>query len=215
MSKKKKLWIGLTSLIVAFLMFSVLLVIQKNRNPEPIYVDVVCIREPVPEDTLVTEDNIERYFETRKIPMDWIPSNYVNQKEHLLGKVLKTSLTSGTVLTTAMVTEYCEYYKDYEELTWISVPIHELYEGVAGSLRIGDYIDIYALSEENEEYSCRMVAERVRVEAAYSERGDGIETNSPEGLCQLIVIPMEKEHVALFYETIAKGNIRIAKYGML
>ena len=100
-------------------------------------------------------------------------------------------------------------------MTWISVPIKELYEGVAGSIRVGDYIDIYMLCKENEEYRCSLVAERVRVEATYSDKGAVIGEDSQEGLSQLIIIPMEREQVALFYEVLAQGNIRIAKYETL
>jgi hypothetical protein len=215
MSKKKKLWIGVTSLVLAFLIFLVLLMIQKNMNKEPTYVEVMCVKEPIAKDTLVTEKNRDRYFEIERIPIDWIPSDYIYEKEKLNGIVLNTILSPGTILTESMVTEYGEYYKNYEELTWISVPVKELYEGVAGSLRSGDYIDVYALSKEEEEYNCRLLAEQVRVEAVYSERGDKIENDNIEGLSQLIVIPMEKAQVALFYEVLAKGNIRIAKYGTL
>ena len=215
MNKNKKLWIGVISLVLAFLMFSVLLMIQKSMQEEPVYAEVICVKDTVSENMVITEQNVKQYFERKNIPVDWLPSDYISDMDSLQGVVLGTKLSAGTILTKSMVTEYREYYKEYQNLTWISVPIKELYEGVAGSIRVGDYIDIYMLCKENEEYRCSLVAECVRVEATYSDKGAVIGEDSQEGLSQLIIIPMEREQVALFYEVLAQGNIRIAKYETL
>ena len=212
MNKNKKLWIGVISLVLAFLMFSVLFMIQKSMQEEPVYAEVICVKAPVSENLVITKQNVNQYFERKNVPVDWLPSDYVSDMESLHDMVLGTKLSAGTVLTKSMVVEHREYYKEYHELTWISVPIKELYEGVAGSLRVGDYIDVYMLCKENEEYRCSLLAERIRVEATYSDKGTVIEEDSQEGLSQLIIIPMEREQVALFYEILAQGNIRIAKY---
>lgn len=212
MNKNKKLWIGVVSLVLAFLVFSVLLMIQKSMYKEPIYEEVICVKNAVVENVIITEQNANQYFEERRVPTDWIPSNYISDKESLYGMVLKTDLSSGTILTKNMVREYQEYYKEYENLTWIGVPIKELYKGVAGSIRSGDYIDIYILRKEEEIYDCSLIAKGVRVEAAYSEQGLEIKNDSPDGLSQLIIIPMEQEQVAVFYESLAQGDIRIAKH---
>ncbi len=212
MNKNKKLWIGVISLVLAFLMFSVLFMIQKSMQEEPVYAEVICVKDTVSQNMVITEQNVKQYFEVRNIPVDWLPSDYLSDMESLHDMVLGTKLSAGTILTKSMVAGHREYYKEYQDLTWISVPIKELYEGVAGSIRVGDYIDIYMLCKENEDYRCSLVAQRVRVEATYSEQGAEISEDSQEGLSQLIVIPMERDQVALFYEILAQGNIRIAKY---
>jgi len=103
-------------------------------------------------------------------------------------------------------------YRQYQELTWISVPIKELYQGVAGSLRTGDYVDVYFIGQQEENVKCEILTERVRIAQAYSSQGQTITEDNAEGLTQLIVIPMEKAKVAAFYEKLSQGNIRIAKY---
>ncbi len=212
MNKNKKLWIGVISLVLAFLMFSVLFMIQKSMQEKPVCAEVICVKDTVSQNMVITEQNVNQYFERKNIPVDWLPSDYISNMESLHEMVIGTKLSAGTIMTKSMVTEHREYYKGYQNLTWISVPIKELYEGVAGSLRVGDYIDIYMLCKENEEYRCSLLAEQIRVEATYSDNGTFIEEDSQEGLSQLIIIPMEREQVALFYEILAQGNIRIAKY---
>lgn len=215
MSKNKKLWIGVISLVMAFLLFAVLLMVQQSMKEEPVYEEVMCAKTMVSKNIRITEQNIERYLEQRAVPVTWLPKDYISEPESVYGMVLEADLTEGSILTKTVLTAHHEYYNEYQNLTWISVPIDELYKGVAGRLRVGDYIDIYMLCEAEQGYRCSLVAEKVRVEAAYSDRGTEIGEDNQEGLSQLIVIPMEKEQVAVFYETLAQGNIRIAKYEAL
>lgn len=212
MKKDKKLWMGVISFVLAFLLFGVLLMIQSNMRQEPVYEEVICAKVPVVKNTLVTEQNIMQYFERQAVPVDWLPQKYITDAGEVYGKVVEADLSVGTILTTENIKPYETYYEKYSNLTWIGVPINELYAGVAGSLRIGDYIDIYTLQEENGIYMCSLLAENVRIAATYSERGEIIDEEDRDGLSQLIVIPMEKEQVALFYEKLAQGKIRIAKY---
>lgn len=121
-------------------------------------------------------------------------------------------MSKGTLLTDAFLEEYQALYRQYQELTWISVPIKELYQGVAGSLRTGDYVDVYFIGQQEENVKCEILTERVRIAQAYSSQGQTITEDNAEGLTQLIVIPMEKAKVAAFYEKLSQGNIRIAKY---
>lgn len=212
MNNKRKLWIGVISFVLAFLVFVVLMMIQSSMQQEVVYEEVWCVKNTVPEKLRITEQNVSQYFEMKRVPEDVLPENYISEKNILYDQIVNTELSVGTIMTANMAAEHETYYKAYEDLTWISVPVSELYEGVAGRLRAGDYIDIYVLTKTEEAYHCELAAESVRVEAAYSEQGAVIEAGNEEGLGQLIVIPMEKAEVASFYELLAQGNIRIARY---
>ena len=212
MNKNKKLWIGVISLALALMLFAVLLIVQKSMKEEPVYEEVLCANTTIPENTKITEANIDTYIRRREIPVEWLPENYITASEQVLGMIAKTEISEGSMVTVSVLRAYQEYYEEYQKLTLISVPISELYQGVAGSLRTGDYVDIYALYEEEKEYHCQLLAEHIRIEATYSDQGQAIGADNTEGLSQLITIPMEREQVALFYESLARGNIRIAKY---
>lgn len=214
MNKNKKVWIGVVSFILAAGLFGVLLAIELKVKQEPVYETVVCARTAVPEHIRITQQNAEQYLEERQIPKECLPQRYFTDKAELYEQVSEVTLSEGMILTEELFTEYEKYYDVYEDLTWISVPVEQLYEGVAGRLRAGDYIDIYSITknEEAQGFQCSLLAEGVRIEAAYSQQGVWIGESSQDGLSQLIVIPMEKERVAWFYEVLAQGSIRIAKY---
>lgn len=215
MNKNKKLWIGLISLVLAGLLFAVLLMIQRSINEEPVYEEVLRAKSAILQNTRITEENVEQYIEAIKVPVDWLPEVYFTEKEQVYDSVFQSDVTQGSIVTKSMVRAHESLYQNYETLTWISIPIKELYQGVAGSLRAGDYIDIYLLCEEDEEFRCSLLAEKIRIEATYSDQGTVIREDSVDGLSQLIVIPMEKSQTAVFFENLAQGNIRIAKYEAL
>lgn len=212
MNKNKKIWVGIISLTLALLLFAILLIIKKSMEEEPEYAMVFRAKADIVQNMLLTKDNFDQYVEEQAVPVEWLPRGYMTDRQQLYNMVFDTDITKGSILTEVNFTAYKEYYKGYKQLNWIGVPIKELYEGVAGSLRAGDYIDIYSICQEEGQYECSLLAERVRIEAAYNHQGTAISENSTEGLTQLIVIPMEKEQVAVFYEELAQGNIRVAKY---
>ena len=207
MNKNKKLWVGIISLTLALLLF-----VKKSLEEEQECATVFRAKSDMMENMLLTKDNFDQYVEEQAVPVDWIPKGYVTGQQQIYNTVLNTDITEGSILTEANLTAYTEVYKGYKQLSWIGVPIKELYEGVAGSLRAGDYIDIYSICQAEQQYQCSLLAERVRIEAAYDNQGTIISESSSNGLTQLIVIPMEKEQVAIFYEDLARGNIRVAKY---
>ncbi|MBQ8816125.1 MAG: hypothetical protein IJZ84_02455 [Lachnospiraceae bacterium] len=212
MNKNKKLWVGIISLTLALLLFAILLIVKKSLEEEQECATVFRAKSDMMENMLLTKDNFDQYVEEQAVPVDWIPKGYVTGQQQIYNTVLNTDITEGSILTEANLTAYTEVYKGYKQLSWIGVPIKELYEGVAGSLRAGDYIDIYSICQAEQQYQCSLLAERVRIEAAYDNQGTIISESSSNGLTQLIVIPMEKEQVAIFYEDLARGNIRVAKY---
>ena len=212
MNKHKKVWIGAISLVLALLLFMVLLVIQQSMREEPESKWVLCAKQEIPSKIILTEENIVQYTEKKEIPVMYLPEGYISSVEQLHGMITNGVVAKGSILGREAFAVYDEYYTEYKELSWISVPIKELYEGVAGSLRPGDYVDIYVLREEEKEYICEVLEERVPIAATYSSQGTIIESDNKAGLSQLIVIPIEKGDAAQFYERLAQGNIRIAKY---
>lgn len=212
MNKNRKLWIGVISLLLAGLLFTVLLMIQSSMNKEPVYVEVLRVKNEISRNTQIAEENFAVYLEKTKVPEEWLPEGYLVDEKQVYNRVFQSDVSKGSIVTESMAEAYESLYEDYGTLTWISIPVKELYQGVAGSLRAGDYIDIYLLREENEVFQCSILAERIRIDATYNEQGSNIPENSKEGLSQLLVIPMEKSQVAVFFENMAQGNIRIAKY---
>lgn len=212
MKSKKKIWIGIVSLVLALLLFAALLLIEASMKKEPPYKRVVCVKEKTAPGTRYQEHNIEELLEMKNVPESLLPEGCLLSLEEAANAVTQSSLSKGSILTKAVLKEYEDYYEAYDCLTWVSLPLEQLFEGVAGTLRPGDYLDIYTIREQEEAFHCELLAGRVRVESAYTSQGVKVTTQDTDSLCQLLVIPMEQGKVSLFYEQLAQGKIRIAKY---
>lgn len=211
MKRYKKLWLGLTSVGLAVLVFMVLLLVQQSAKKGPVYEEVLCAKSAIEQSVVITEQNISQYVEIKKVPVDYLPEGCIKTPAKLYGKVFLGAVSKGSILTESMCADYLQDYQHYKCLTWISIPVKELYEGVAGSLKKGDYIDIYTLWKEGDEVRTQLLAERVRIRETYTAQGVQIEEGK-EGLSQLLVIPVEKDQVSMYYEMLEKGSIRVAKY---
>ena len=135
----------------------------------------------------------------------------VKTEKDLYGQMFLIDVAKGSILSKEMYVTLGKEYQGYEALTWVGIPIKELYEGVAGTIRTGDYIDLYTLWKEGDCMQSELLLDHVQVQAAFSAQGKKIEGNE-SGLTQLIVVPIERKEVAIFYEKLAKGNVRIAQY---
>ena len=211
MQKYKKLWLGLMSVGLSLLIFLVLVVVQRSIKEEPVCEKVLCAKKEIPSDVFITEENVSQYVEVRSVPVEYLPDKYLKATADLDNKMFVLKVSKDSILTENMMEDFLEDGGNYQTLTWVSIPIKELYEGVAGSLRAGDYIDIYTIWKEGEHMLSQLLAEHVRIKETYNAQGTLI-GEGKTGLSQLIVIPLEKAQVATFYEMLAKGNIRIAKY---
>lgn len=211
MKKYKNLWIGVISVGLALLIFGVLLFVQKAMREEPVYEEVLCAKETIEAQVVITEANASQYLEMKKLPVNFIPERSVKIASDLYGQYFLAPVSKGSILTEGMSENFNKDYQSYDCLTWISVPVKELYEGVAGTIRKGDYIDIYSLWKEGDRMYSQLLLEHVRVQETFSAQGDSIK-GKEDGLSQLIVVPIEKGQVAAFYEMLARGNVRIAKY---
>jgi hypothetical protein len=58
MNKKKKIWIGVISLVLALLLFMVLMVIQQSMQAKPESKCVLFAKEGIPQSVVLTEENI-------------------------------------------------------------------------------------------------------------------------------------------------------------
>lgn len=210
MKHKKRLWIGIASLTLTVLLFLAILTIQKAQQKEPVCQKVLRARVDISARLVLDEENMTEYLEIFEIPEVWLPKEYISDLELLKGVISNTEITAGTIITRGMFSEYETYYEIYEEPVWVSFSIDRLFQGVAGSLRRGDLIDIYCLKEEGQLFSCVLVAERVRIENACTSQGISIGPSGSGELAQLITIPMENRKVPEFYEMLAEGDIRIA-----
>jgi len=84
---------------------------------------------------------------------------------------------------------------------------------VAGTLRAGDVIDIYTVKvEEDKSVTVNKALGNVNIERSYTSAGAAILKDDNSSIAQYITIPVHKDAVGLFYQTMEDCRIEIVKH---
>lgn len=108
---------------------------------EPL-VSVLWVTEDVP----VQQPIAERVVEEREIPQRWVPSSALRSRSELEGLVSAMPIPAGSVLQDGMVRDRPELEIGEREIAILV----DAETGVAGKIRPGDVVDIYATFSEEE-----------------------------------------------------------------
>ncbi len=210
--KKRKLLAMLLSLLASIAIFILLLEQLRARESQYQYVEVVCAKVDLKAGQLLEVEDLEQYVETIEIPEYLLIQSYVIDPLTLEGGVLLVDLEKGAMISQDFYQKKEEWYQEYQDLVWITVSASQLEQSVAGTIRSGDYIDIYVMEDQEEEYRSKILLEGIRVRAVYTEQGVEIETNDSIAIAKLFEIPVERTQVAAIFLGLEEGKVRIAKY---
>ena len=211
MKEKRNIRIGIISAVLAVLVFIAILCMQMAAQEKVTYVTVVSAKTQIAENTVLTAANLEELLELRQIPEEYVPEEALVSFEGLEGMTTVVQVSEGSFLTEAMLLPVNDFYETYEELYWVSVSVDQLSQAVAGTLRTGDWIDLYCMESSGEESVCTLLASHVRIERTFTKSGEEISNSDVSSMAQLFVIPVEKAQVAAFYEVLLRGSLLIAE----
>lgn len=143
--KDNRLAIAMVAVLSAFVIFVVLLVIQDRiLNQEDTQPVVVAVME-VPKGTLLTQENMATYFKVENRDIDEIPEGITFAN----GFPLVDKVTDRVIYPKEIVTEGCfleeGLYDGIVDPVEIAIEVSQIGQAVAGTLRIGDKIDIKAV----------------------------------------------------------------------
>lgn len=150
--ENKKLIIATVAVILAFVTFFVLTVIQDRIINGAVTAPVVVAIKEVPAGVELNEQNMANYFDIEQRVIDQIPNTvttYPNAR-NMFGKV-----TDRVIRPREIVTEDCfvsmGLYEGVDDPVEISLDLGAIGRSVGGILRAGDFVDIIAVIEVKEE----------------------------------------------------------------
>ena len=215
----------MVSSFVAFILFIGLVVIQKKIILEgQEQISVYQVVTDVERDTFITDDNIDKYFAKRAVLDSLIPEGYITKSEDLIGHFVSRDMQQKEIVTTKCIDNRAEDYIDkIENPIEISFKIDSLSANVAGTIRQGDYVNIYGMSsmtvtksdgstEDISAIDYDYSFENVYIYRAYTNAGVEIDNESDEGqIANLFSIIIDKKDVDDYNRMIANKSIRMAK----
>lgn len=208
--KKGKVWPALISLLLAVGIFILLLNVETRKLAQYEKESVVVAAMDVSETKEITKENLTEYFAVVERPLSDIPQATIRTLDELVGQYVKSGIDAGSVVTKSM---FGDLKRDYGESVLLGVDMEALDQSVAGTLRAGDEIDIYTVKVEDDE---RVTVEKalggVTIERSYTSTGVAITKEDTTSIAQYITIPVHKDAVDTFYQSLEDGRIEIVKH---
>lgn len=194
----------LASIMVCFLY----IVVRNNTLAENLKTDVVVATKNIVENTKISADEIDDYFEVIRVDADAVVNVYASSLSDLPadGFYVKTDIVKGQMLHKKDIEEsdfVMDKYKEDAVIT--SLKVSEFSNSVCGSLRYGDIVDVYAVDPATDELV--FVVGDVYILAAYNNSGEKL--NTSEGVAVAFTILATPEEVVDLNRAIAWEGIQL------
>jgi hypothetical protein len=214
------------SAAVAFVIFIALLVIQSSILNQEEKQQVYQVTNDITSGTKITEDNIGDFLALKEVQLSLIPDGYITDSAEIVGKFVNRNYKAKDVITSDGLTDTeTIYMNNIENPTEVSFSVESLSSSVAGTIREGDYINIYGTrsASVSGETSITNNANDIIVDnnytfkhiyiaKAYASDGTRILTAEGDGLtASLFSVVIDESDVDTFYAMIANCTLRLAK----
>ena len=209
-SRQGKVWPVVLCLLLAGGVFALLLNVEARQLAQYEKGKVVVAIADVTEAKEITEENLAELFEVEERPLSDIPEAAYLEMEELMGLYTQSGIDAGSMITESMLGELP---RDFGDSVMFGVNMEALAQSVAGTLRAGDVIDIYTVKVDEEK---NVVVEKalgnVTIERSYTSAGTAILKEDDTAIAQYITIPVHKDAVGLFYQSLENRRIEIVKH---
>lgn len=215
MKKEKKigkatLWTGsiAAAFVAAIAVFAVMLQMEKNILTKYEKGDIYVAYEQIPKGQMITEENYSDYLIPKKIEISCIPETALSNAEQISGLMAAIDIDPGTLLTQGMFRKLDTVLETMKEPVIAGFKAEDIYQVVSGVLRTGDYVHIYAVTEEG---NVEQVWQKIFVQQVFDGAGNTIPNTDTATAAQRINIYLDKADVEQFYSELAKGSLRVVK----
>lgn len=207
------------SALVAFILFIALTIIQSSILNQETKVTVYQVQKDIYNGTKITEDNFNEYFATKAVQASLIPDGYITDSSLIIGKFVNRDYKARDVITVDGLNDSeALYNSNIEHPVKLSFSIGSLSDSVSGTIREGDYINIYGMRNGHNEAGEVIIAtnamytfKHIYIEKAYNNSGDIIDSADKDSEALMFTIIIEEDDVALFNEMVANCNLKLVK----
>lgn len=206
----------LCSVIVSAVLYALLIFVEKSivdsEDTKQVYVSV----KEVPENLLITAENIGGYFALMERPLSAVPDNAVENAAELYGKYTGRMIDKNEILTGKSFSSLDEGTRGIEHPIEVSLNASSLSQMVGGVIRAGDYINIWAVKNSNingeSVTESKNICTHAYVTRTFTSSGEEASGNDKDKATLVIniIIPAEQEEE--FNRAIVEGTVRVGRY---
>ena len=208
--KQGRAWPVVLCLLLAGGIFALLLNVETKQMAQYEKGGVVVAIADVADCKEITEENVTAYFAVEERPLTDIPEAAYLELKELVGQYAQSGIDAGSMVTKSMFGELSEHYGN---AVLLGVDMEALEQSVAGTLRAGDEIDIYTVMvDEEDNVIVEKALTNVTIERSYTSAGVAILKDDKDSIAQYITIPVHRDAVGTFYQSLEDRRIEIVKH---
>ena len=200
--------IVLPLLFAGIVVCAIYLAMQQKAVQEDLKTTVVCMKEDVPTNTYVESKDIEKYFTTVKVQLEAVPENAYKSLSDFSkdGFYIEDSMKMAQMVLDCNIAaedEVMDKYLNGYEVT--AFDAQNFADGVNGSLRKGDIVDVYALDPATELLT--LYAENVYVAEVYDNSGKKV--TEPDGIATSFTVWVTPDEVENLNLAVVYGGVQM------
>lgn len=205
-----KIWtIAIIAALVASLaVFGAMMQMEHNMLADYEKVPVIVAGKKIPRGTVITAENRGDYFAEIEMDKKVVPANELISWEEAEGMVAEIEIAPGVLLADGMFETMEEITAEMTSPVIAGLRAEDLYQIVGGTLRTGDRINIYHITEEGE---VSLDWKKLYVQEAFDNGGNSIPASDSHTPAQRLNVYLNEQDVEMFYSELEKGNLRIVK----
>ena len=208
-----KLILIVLSLIAAISSFIFLLHLEKQIMTNYEKQEVVVVKKELPANLLITEANANEYLKLEQRESITLPEDVICTIEEMYDRSSQVRLLERNIMSRAITSDLAKIKEEIGNVTELSFSISSIGQAINGSIRGGDYINIY-LKTTNEAQTKKQW-QKLYVLEATNGSGEIIEVDAETNEALNFTILINKDDVATFLEGLSTDLITITNVSEL
>lgn len=207
---KTNIKIIMTGFLLALVMFCGLLAVQRQVLKDFEMEKAVVTVAEIPKGTEITQENAEQYFAITKVQAEVVTENTLTEIEPLYGCYFTDGLGRGELVYKHSFTSDEKETFGVNEPEEVSVSLSSFADGVSGTIRKGDCVDVYFVDKETGTAE-RFNESGVYVKDAFSSSGNRISVSDTENPASVFTLVIDGKSIREFCTMIKTYDIMLTK----
>lgn len=198
--------------ILATIIFVILLTIEKHEVSKYKRVEMVVSVTDVPRNTVITKENLNKYFECRECDKSLNNAHNIDKLDSLIGCYTKNIIYADTISYDYNFGNINFENNNIENKVPGSFSVAAISDAMNGILRMGDVVRLYIVNSIDG--SCKEILPyEVIIEGAFDTNGVAIEAGDITTVATNFNIGIDKNDEADFYRIINEGKVKVVLTG--
>lgn len=199
----------LLGIALAAVLFIGLFAVQKQAMGQYELKECIIVKKDIPIGTDITKENAKEYFESAKVMASMVTDTVVRKESAIYGFYTGIAMHKGTIVYSDMLCCDKDETADISDPVEVSISVNSVADGVAGTLRKGDYVYVYFTDPEG---TTEMFGRSpLYIKQSFSSSGEPIAASDDFSAASIFTLLIEKGAADEFCFSLQNRNATLVR----